>query len=334
MGARQRLGDRRVVAEEGRLEDLWLDQLGQQLQDDLVRSPGGVERDVVRGGIPAQRLHGRGEGALFADGVADSVVNRQPTPLAAEIDLATPRLPVGTAVLDGEVNIDSATYALQSASARMPKGVNVNWINHLLLENENQLLDEGVWFRKRDKVSAEFSVTQADSSKLVWSVQAADTQATVDTRGAWDAQVTIWGSSGTPDGTVTVYADDGPDAPQVLRDYVEGGTEPAPDGDGCVLACSPLTEASVYMNGRTNAGVYASVRALEIPVLIVRAKLPPPDRHVFDYSSSPTWPGLVGEFRRAREVHLPERTHFLPMECPAEVAALLREALALPAGTP
>ena len=74
---------------------------------------------------------------------------------------------LSTAVLDGEVNIDSATYALQSASARMPKGVNVNWINHLLLENENQLLDEGVWFRKRDKVSAEFSVTGADSSNLV-----------------------------------------------------------------------------------------------------------------------------------------------------------------------
>ena len=122
--------------------------------------------------------------------------------------------------------------------------------------------------------------------------------------------------------------------PAALRDYCEHGLTPAPDGDGCVLACSPLTEASVYMTGRANAGVYASVRALEIPVLIVRAKLPPADRNVFDYSSSPTWPGLVGEFRRAREVHLPERTHFLPMECPAEVAALLREAMALPAGTP
>jgi lipase len=122
--------------------------------------------------------------------------------------------------------------------------------------------------------------------------------------------------------------------PAALRDYCEHGLLPAPDGDGYVLACSPQTEASVYMTGRTNAGVYASVRALEIPVLIVRAKLPPPDRNVFDYSSSPTWPGLVGEFRRAREVHLPERTHFLPMESPAEVAALLREAMALPAGTP
>lgn len=57
---------------------------------------------------------------------------------------------------------------------------------------------------------------RADMEKLVWSTQGANAQATVDTRGAWDAQVTIWGSSGTPDGTVTVYADDGPDAPQVL----------------------------------------------------------------------------------------------------------------------
>lgn len=56
---------------------------------------------------------------------------------------------------------------------------------------------------------------RADTAMLIWSTQGANAQATVDTRGAWDAQVTIWGSSGTPDGTVTVYADDGPDAPLV-----------------------------------------------------------------------------------------------------------------------
>lgn len=56
---------------------------------------------------------------------------------------------------------------------------------------------------------------RADMTKLVWSTQGDNAQATVDTRGAWDAQVTIWGSSGTPNGTVTVYADDGPDAPLV-----------------------------------------------------------------------------------------------------------------------
>lgn len=71
-----------------------------------------------------------------------------------------------TPVLDGEVNIDSATYALQSASARMPKGVNVNWIKHMMLENENRPTDGGSWFRSRDRVSAEFSISEADSSKL------------------------------------------------------------------------------------------------------------------------------------------------------------------------
>ena len=71
-----------------------------------------------------------------------------------------------TPVLDGEVNIDSASYALQSASARMPKGVNVNWIRHLMLDNENRPADKGRWFRVRARVSAEFSVSTADSSKL------------------------------------------------------------------------------------------------------------------------------------------------------------------------
>jgi hypothetical protein len=39
-----------------------------------------------------------------------------------------------------------------------------------------------------------------------------------------------------------------------------------------------------------------------------------------DFASSPTWPGLVHEFRDGREVHLAEHTHFLPMEAPDLVA--------------
>ncbi len=73
---------------------------------------------------------------------------------------------LATPVLDGEIHIDSASYALQSASARMPKGVNVNWIKHLLLENENRMTSDGIWFRSRDRVSAEFSLATADSAKL------------------------------------------------------------------------------------------------------------------------------------------------------------------------
>ena len=71
-----------------------------------------------------------------------------------------------TPVLDGEINIDSATYALQSASARMPKGVNVNWVKHLRIDNDNRRVSDTLWFRQRDRISAEFSVAMGDSSKM------------------------------------------------------------------------------------------------------------------------------------------------------------------------
>lgn len=71
-----------------------------------------------------------------------------------------------TPVLDGEINIDSATYALQSASVRMPKGLNVNWIKHLHINNSNRMLNDTTWFRNYDHVSAEFSIAMGDSSKM------------------------------------------------------------------------------------------------------------------------------------------------------------------------
>ena len=111
--------------------------------------------------------------------------------------------------------------------------------------------------------------------------------------------------------------------PDALNAYCTYGLLPADDGDGFVLACPPEIEASVYMTSRTNPGVHDSARALEIPVLILRAKLPPDGRNVMDFSSSPTWPELVKEFRHGREIHFAEHTHFLPMEIPDRVAELI-----------
>ena len=74
---------------------------------------------------------------------------------------------LSTPVLDGEINIDSASYALRSASVRMPKGVNVNWIKHLRIENDNHMINDSTWFRNRDHIAAEFSLVMGDSSKLV-----------------------------------------------------------------------------------------------------------------------------------------------------------------------
>ena len=46
------LCDGRVVAQERRLDAIRLDELGDQLEEDLVLVPGGVDCDVVRRGIP------------------------------------------------------------------------------------------------------------------------------------------------------------------------------------------------------------------------------------------------------------------------------------------
>lgn len=120
---------------------------------------------------------------------------------------------------------------------------------------------------------------------------------------------------------------------QALRAYCDHALLPAPGGvdasAGFVLACAPLTEARIYGTGRSSPGVYASVRALQIPVLIVRARLPDLAILPFDPLGSPTWPGLVHEFHQGREIHLPTATHLLPMEDPALAASIISEALGL-----
>lgn len=73
---------------------------------------------------------------------------------------------LSTPVLDGEVNIDSMTWALESAKVQMPKKLNVNWIRNLVFENQNALLNDSVWFPKRDKLFADFSIHPKDSSKI------------------------------------------------------------------------------------------------------------------------------------------------------------------------
>lgn len=118
--------------------------------------------------------------------------------------------------------------------------------------------------------------------------------------------------------------------PRALADYCRFGLLPDPEGEGFVLACPPAIEASIYMTSRTNPGVYDSVRRVEVPVTVLRAKLPPPDRDMMDFSSSPTWPGLAAEFPNGRDVHLSRHTHFLPMEVPALIARFVLDRDAVP----
>lgn len=70
-------------------------------------------------------------------------------------------------VFDGEVNIDAEDWALLSAKMRLAKGVDVNWLRSVYIENENQRVGDRTWFKKRDRMLADFSVTRSDSSKML-----------------------------------------------------------------------------------------------------------------------------------------------------------------------
>jgi pimeloyl-ACP methyl ester carboxylesterase len=114
--------------------------------------------------------------------------------------------------------------------------------------------------------------------------------------------------------------------PGTLDAYCRHGLRPADDGDGWELACAPEMEASVYTASRTNGAIFESIRALHLPVLVVRAILRE-RKGVTDFTGSPTWPGLADALPNGRDLYRPDHTHFLPMEAPGEAAALVRQEL-------
>jgi pimeloyl-ACP methyl ester carboxylesterase len=117
--------------------------------------------------------------------------------------------------------------------------------------------------------------------------------------------------------------------PRVLRDYCQYGLIEAGSKGGPVaeaeeryeLACAPEVEASVYMSSRSNAGIHAAARSVEIPVTIVRAK----QTDFGDFKSSPTWPKLAESLPSGRDLYRPDMTHFHPFQDPADAARIIKE---------
>ncbi|MEQ1755806.1 MAG: alpha/beta hydrolase [Micropepsaceae bacterium] len=108
--------------------------------------------------------------------------------------------------------------------------------------------------------------------------------------------------------------------PQVLSDYCQYGVMPKADGSGVELACPPEIEASIYKAASGN-NIYNLIPSIRIPVTVMRAKQrePGPRDHT-DFSASPTWDRLAGQFAQGSDVFLPELTHFIPMQKPALIA--------------
>ena len=87
--------------------------------------------------------------------------------------------------------------------------------------------------------------------------------------------------------------------------------------------CPPNVEAAIYM-GSSDGNIYAELDRVTMPVVILRARREEGDRTKMDFSLSPTFPGLASLMPNARDVYLPELTHFIPMQAPALTAEYLR----------
>ena len=111
--------------------------------------------------------------------------------------------------------------------------------------------------------------------------------------------------------------------PAALRDYCTWGLVPCADPPGFELACSPEMEGAVYAGALGNPAIHDHVRSLALPVTLLRAMEPRTPADLADFRYSPTWPALAACFRDARDVQRPDRTHFMPMEDPALVAAVV-----------
>jgi lipase len=111
----------------------------------------------------------------------------------------------------------------------------------------------------------------------------------------------------------------------VLRDYCSYGVVAAPDGRGFELACPPLLEASIYVESSSpEAIIYGELSKIDVPVLIIRLGEEWNDSKM-NFDMSPTNPNLAFYFKNAKDVHIAECTHFMPMERPDLLAEKIQE---------
>jgi lipase len=122
--------------------------------------------------------------------------------------------------------------------------------------------------------------------------------------------------------------------PDVLADYCQYGLLPADDdgnGGGLVLACPPLLEASIYQNAQRSSP-YDVADQIRADVTVIRAKVAERAGEM-DFSASPTWPQAAAHLNHGRDIFWPEHSHFIPMEAPEKVAAMLVSIAAQPASS-
>ena len=72
-----------------------------------------------------------------------------------------------------------------------------------------------------------------------------------------------------------------------------------------------------------NPAIHEHIRAITVPVVVIRAMEPRTPADLTDFRYSPTWPPLASRFPHGHDVYRPDHTHFMPMTDPDLTAALI-----------
>lgn len=106
---------------------------------------------------------------------------------------------------------------------------------------------------------------------------------------------------------------------EVLWDHCQHGLERIEEGR-YELRCPPLVEAETSLEC-ASTDIHPLLPSVDVPVKVYRGKGARGIRHPLDTIHSLTWPKLSESLRNGSDVHLPDLSHYIPMERPELVAA-------------
>lgn len=111
---------------------------------------------------------------------------------------------------------------------------------------------------------------------------------------------------------------------QVLKDYCQYGLVLSNNEEHMELACPPESEAQIYLTS-CQKSVRKALHIIECPVTIFRARERTAKDALLDFRPSATDRNLVDAIANAKDVHLTDNSHFIPMEIPHAVADWIKE---------
>lgn len=111
--------------------------------------------------------------------------------------------------------------------------------------------------------------------------------------------------------------------PEVMKDCCRFALQGSETSTQVELCCNPETETSVHM-GHHSLNLTSSLSQIDVSVTVLRDKISEfRNGNKIDFLAPPTWPKLSSAFLNGTDIHLPDLTHFIPMQNPELTASYI-----------